>query len=206
MTLNEAISKIWDESVLWGWVHPRIPSLFFRVLRRDVSRTNQDGSAASGMTFYAFDRGSSVAALLHEIDTDTVILIRQYRAGVNKIEIEIPAGMLEINEDPEVAVMREVFEETGYGSFVSLKKMFSLSMSPGGSTEISHSFYIRVKSTDKTGEGGGLLSENEFLDVLRLPASEAILMIHSQGRKNPLITDAKTVAALLWLENQRLSK
>lgn len=43
-----------------------------------------------------------------------VVMVVQYRHGIDNITTEIPAGIVEIDEKPEDAVMRELKEETGY--------------------------------------------------------------------------------------------
>ena len=49
------------------------------------------------------------------ITTDgEVILVNQYRFGMDKSSLEIPGGMADLNEDPMEAAIRELKEETGY--------------------------------------------------------------------------------------------
>lgn len=45
---------------------------------------------------------------------DEVVLIEQYRHGVEEVSLEIPGGMVDPGETPAETAARELFEETGY--------------------------------------------------------------------------------------------
>lgn len=45
-----------------------------------------------------------------------VVLVHQYRFGIGKMTVEIPAGLMEAGETPLQAAMRELREETGYST------------------------------------------------------------------------------------------
>ncbi|MDX1813056.1 MAG: NUDIX domain-containing protein, partial [Gammaproteobacteria bacterium] len=47
------------------------------------------------------------------LDDDTVLLIREYAAGVQRYELALPKGRVENNEDPLDAANREIMEEVG---------------------------------------------------------------------------------------------
>jgi 8-oxo-dGTP pyrophosphatase MutT (NUDIX family) len=45
---------------------------------------------------------------------EKLVLIRQYRFGTDRVELEIPGGAVDQDEDPLLAGLRELREETGY--------------------------------------------------------------------------------------------
>jgi 8-oxo-dGDP phosphatase len=46
---------------------------------------------------------------------DRLVLVRQYRPGIQAVHFELPAGVAEANENVEAAARRELLEETGFG-------------------------------------------------------------------------------------------
>ena len=57
-------------------------------------------------------------------DTETkagpeIILQKQYRPPIDKVVIEVPAGLVDAGETAEEAAIRELKEETGYVGVVS---------------------------------------------------------------------------------------
>lgn len=66
--------------------------------------------------FYVIVR-PDIALVLPITPDDHVLFVRQYRHGVGKILLELPAGSFDSTcEDAETAVLRELREETGYTS------------------------------------------------------------------------------------------
>jgi 8-oxo-dGDP phosphatase len=45
---------------------------------------------------------------------DQLVMVRQYRPGLEAVHYELPAGTTETNEPSETAARRELLEETGY--------------------------------------------------------------------------------------------
>jgi len=54
---------------------------------------------------------SNIIAFTEELE---VVLVEQFRHGVEEITLEVPGGILDPEENPEEAVIRELREETGF--------------------------------------------------------------------------------------------
>lgn len=122
------------------------------------------------------------------IDRDgNVILVRQFRYPYGEELLEIPAGKLDHGEGESIAGCgaRELREETGCtaGRIVPLGAQYP---SPGFLTEVVHLF----AALDLT-EGEMQPDEDEFVEVVRLPAAEVEAMIARDE-----IRDAKTIVAM----------
>src|SRR3954454_5087864 len=63
--------------------------------------------------YYVIERPD--AAIVFPItEGGEVVLVRQYRPAIDRIELGLPAGLVEEGEEPEKAAHRELLEETGY--------------------------------------------------------------------------------------------
>ncbi len=129
---------------------------------------------------------SGGACILPLYDDGSVTLVRQYRYGVSEVTLEVPAGKLEIGEDPLEAVRRELSEETGCTAdeIILLGKDYA---SPAILSEIIYVYLARGLH-----EGSQHLDPGEFLELVRIPLTEAVDMV-MRGE----IKDGKTQIALL---------
>lgn len=147
----------------------------------------------------AYDRGNGAVILPYNIEQQTVILTRQFRLPtfVNGNEtgmlIEACAGLLD-KDDPETCIKREAEEEIGY-KLENVKKIFEAYMSPGSVTEILFFFIAAYQSSMKVNNGGGINEEQEDIEVLELPFTEAFHMIYTGA-----IRDGKTIMLLQYLK------
>lgn len=119
-------------------------------------------------------------------DKKQIIMERQFRYPFLKEIYELPAGKLEMNEDPLLAAYREFEEETGYKA-ESMHSLGEIYPSVGYTNEIIHLFYTEHIIKTKTN-----LDEDEFLDIEWVDLKTIVEMIH----KNE-IKDAKTIALIL---------
>jgi ADP-ribose pyrophosphatase len=119
-----------------------------------------------------------------------VVLERQYRYPVGQVMIEFPAGKLDAGESVSTCAQRELLEETGYTAKEWARAGL---MHPviAYSTEFIDVWFARGLTA-----GNQQLDAGEFLDVFSA-TPEALLQWCMQGK----VTDAKTLAGALWLQN-----
>jgi hypothetical protein len=63
--------------------------------------------------------GVGIVAILEKASGPEIILQKQYRPPIDKVVIEVPAGLVDAGESAEEAAVRELKEETGYVGVVS---------------------------------------------------------------------------------------
>ncbi len=148
-----------------------------------------------------FVRHDAVCVLPYDPQRDCVVLIEQFRVGaldksVNPWLIELVAGLIDKDEQPEEVARREAVEEAG----LELAELWPLTQyypSPGGSDERVH---LYVGRCDSRGAGGvhGLDEEGEDIRVLVWSLDEALAAL-DDGR----IDNAASIIALQWLALNR---
>lgn len=129
------------------------------------------------------------AAAIVAIHDDKILLVKQYRISVDKVIYEVPAGMIEHDENPKDAALRELEEETGYRAN-SIEYLTEFYSTPGFCTEKLSIFY--AKDLKFAGQN---LDEGENLDVVEIPVDEALSLIESGE-----IMDAKTISSILFYD------
>jgi len=153
----------------------------------------------------SYNRGDGATILLYNKQKETVILVKQFRvsAYLNECEsgfvIETCAGMLD-KDNPEVCVIKEVEEETGY-RVKNIEKVFEAYSSPGALTEKLHYFVAEYTNEMKVNEGGGLESEQEDIEVLEMSFQSALKAVDTGE-----IKDAKTIILLQYTQINNLFK
>lgn len=119
---------------------------------------------------------------------EDVLLVRQFRLAASREMLEIPAGTLNVDEDPLACAERELQEETGYKPGV-LEALGGIFVAPGYTTEFIHLYLARDLSESRLD-----MDDDEFIELVRMPLREAIEMLNTGE-----IIDGKSATALLMV-------
>jgi ADP-ribose pyrophosphatase len=118
-------------------------------------------------------------------DNNEVVLIKQFRKAIEKVIWEIPAGKLEVGENPKECAIRELKEETGYEA-ENLKLIHKFFTSPGFSNQ---KVYIYLATGLTVGEHS---LDDQSLEVYKIDLEDAYNMVIRNE-----IEDAKTLIGIL---------
>lgn len=132
-----------------------------------------------------FVEHSGGSAIFCQID-NKVLLVKQFRYPYGEELWEIPAGKLNVGEDPDQTAIRELEEEGGIKA-KKVEKMLEIYPTPAYTNEI-----IRIYRANEVEKGQVHLDEDEFLKGEWFDIEKAKQMIYD-GK----IKDAKTIIALL---------
>lgn len=162
---------------------------FLHVLRDTVQLPNH----ARATREYVLHPGAvMVIPMLETPEGLQLVMERQFRYPVGQVMTEFPAGKLDPGEDPWRCAQRELLEETGYTAR-QWARAGVLHPVISYSTEVIEIWFAK----ELTG-GQRQLDQDEFLDVFTATPAE-LMAACQQG----LLTDAKTLTGLLWLQNVR---
>jgi ADP-ribose pyrophosphatase len=156
-----------------------------------------DGAIGPACVRYVVRRGDSVGIVPVRLGRETVVLVKQFRfparrEGFSGYLWEIPAGMVDRDEEPADTAVRELAEEIGIRPN-RVEHLTSYYLSPGLLDEKMHLFLAPIEECMELNSRGGNPGEHEDLLVQAFKREELFLMI-AGGE----IADAKTIAGLLY--------
>jgi ADP-ribose pyrophosphatase len=125
-------------------------------------------------------------AILPLIGKNKFLLVKQFRKPIEKTLLEIPAGRIEKGENIKRCAKRELKEETGYKTN-DLKKLASVYLAPGYSSEIIHIFLAKNLKKSKPNP-----DDDEIIQNVILEKKDALCKI-----KSGKINDSKTIIAIM---------
>ncbi|MCL2248593.1 MAG: NUDIX hydrolase [Oscillospiraceae bacterium] len=150
-------------------------------VRRDIAELQNGNRAKREVVVHP--GGVGIVAVTAD---SKILMVRQYRYPMEEEVLEIPAGKLDIGEDPFECAKRELSEETGYtaNTYVDFGAMYP---SPGYCKE---TLYLYLALDLIPGEMH--LDENELLSVEEIDIDELVARIMRGELK-----DAKTIIGIL---------
>jgi ADP-ribose pyrophosphatase len=173
-----------------GWERLHSERLFenpYLTLRSDRLRLP---NGAIKDAYYVVERPD--AAIIFPLTREgEVVLVRQYRPPLERMELGLPAGLVEEGEKPEAAARRELLEETGY-SGSEWEALGSLASSPGLKDNWAYLFLARgVEETSAPDP-----DEHELVETLTVPIGGLLDLI----RVGEIVSSSGVAAIMLALE------
>ncbi len=139
-------------------------------------------------------KGSSKGAVLIVplLDNDTVVLIREYAAGVDRYELALPKGKIDGDESILDAANRELKEETGFGA-KKLEHITSYTIAPGYLSHVTH-IVLAENLYEKKLSG----DEPEEIEVIKWSLNNLQNLLNQED-----MTEARSIAALYQVQQMR---
>jgi nudix-type nucleoside diphosphatase (YffH/AdpP family) len=179
---------------------------FFKIDEFLVSHEQIDGTMSAGQRRLVFERGDAVGVLLLNMASKSVVLVEQFRmaalVGRRRDDrsttdgwiTETVAGVIDANETPVAAAIRETFEETGY-QIQEPRLISKFFTSPGGVSERVFLYFAEVTDANRIGNGGGI--DDEDIKVVQ-PTIDELFDRLAQGS----IEDPKLLIGAYWLQDR----
>lgn len=113
------------------------------------------------------------------------LMVKQWRHAHNGLSIEFPGGVINKDEEPEIAANRELEEETGYKAG-KLTYLGCANPNPALMRNRVHFFVAE----DLQGNGEQNLDDDEYVDFLQMPIGEVYTKIGCEEYPHALMMAA----------------
>ncbi len=124
-----------------------------------------------------------------------VVLVQQFRYGIDAFSLEIPGGVIETGEEPIIAGVRELQEETGYTG-APARMLGSVHPNPAMQSNRCHLVYVEEAEPTQP----LAWDADEEMKVVTLPADEVFALARSGGITHGLTLNALLLFEPLWRE------
>ena len=114
-----------------------------------------------------------------------LVLVRQFRYGIDEFSLELPGGVIEPGEDPVAAGLRELREETGYAG-TSARLLGSVHPNPAIQSNRCH--FVVVESAVPTHAQDW--DPDEEIQVSTEPVDDVYALARAGGISHGLVLDA----------------
>jgi ADP-ribose pyrophosphatase len=126
-----------------------------------------------------------------------LVLVRQFRFGIDGLSLEIPGGVMHAGEDPVEAGRRELREETG---FTGGRARLIGSVQPNPAIQSNRCHIVLVEGAVRTAELDW--DENEEIEATALPVDEVLALAHNGTITHGLVLNALFLFEPHWRERK----
>ena len=124
-----------------------------------------------------------------------LVLVRQFRYGIDEFSLEIPGGMIDPGEDPVAAGLRELREETGFTGGQA-RLLGCVHANPAMQNNRCH--FVFVEGVESTHDFAW--DENEEMEVTTLSVDGVFELARNGGISHSLVLDALFFFAPIWAQ------
>jgi len=127
-----------------------------------------------------------------------LVLVRQFRFGIDDFSLEIPGGVMEPGEDPLTAAQRELREETGHTGR-PVRVLGAVHPNPAIMNNVCH--LVLVEDARRTNELAW--DHDEEIEILTAPVDEVLDWARGGRIRHALVLDALLLFEPVWEQLRR---
>ncbi|XP_059581768.1 ADP-sugar pyrophosphatase isoform X2 [Alligator mississippiensis] len=155
--------------------------------------TRKEGMPADGVAV--------IAVLQRTLHYDCIVLVKQFRPPMGGYCLEFPAGLIDENESPESAALRELEEETGFKGEVTECSPV-LCLDPGLTNCTTYLVNVAINGDDSQNvRPKQKPEEGEFVEVVSLPKNDLLQRIEELKAEEHIVVDARLYSYALALKH-----
>jgi len=127
-----------------------------------------------------------------------LVLVRQFRYGINEFSLEIPGGVMDLGEDPVTAGVRELREESGY---VGPRARLLGSVHPNPAMQSNRCHLVLVEDARREAELEW--DPDEEFEILTKPVDEVFALAAAGAITHAMVLNALLLFQPHWNASRR---